>query len=379
MGKKRVNGEGSGYLDHARNRWFWAQDINGKRVKASGRTLTEAKANWAAKNIAASTVAARLGPQATGKTLLSEWLEGWFETILPNVRYSTQVGYRTVIDKHLVPHVGHLALHEITSLHVRELQNKLLKTLSNSTVRQVRSVLNQALAHACEMQVLTSNPVASVKAPQKPSSNGQALSLTEAQAVIRAAGGPREKARWLLGLSTGLRQGEVLGLRWSDLVLTTTPFTLTVGGTAQRQTRKGIVVGSTKTKASRRTLLLDGDLVNALTAWQVEQAQQLTALGLKHDPKGFVFTSEVGTITDATKDRKNWLKLLRKANVDPVRLHDARHTAGTLMMEEGVGAEVVQQVLGHTTIRTTVDIYGHLSNRAGGTAIAANTKLLLGG
>ena len=215
MAKKRPNGDGSGYYDATRKRWHFAGTIDGQRRKVSGATRREALERFEALR----SDGGRPKPAATETTeaTIAELLERWYIVVASGHRYSTRVGYRNVIDTHLNPYLGTRPISSLTTHDVEALQVQLLQTLAVSFVRHVRTVLKQAYDLACQHRLITANPVLSVRAPRKADSTATSLSLADARKILAVTSHPRDKARWLLAISMGLRQGEALALRWSDL------------------------------------------------------------------------------------------------------------------------------------------------------------------
>ena len=172
------------------------------------------------------------------------------------------------------------------------------------------------------------------------------------------------KARYsvkLIGLSLGLRCGEVLGLRWGDLRLEGPNPHLTVSEALQYQSGNGLVLDDPKTQHSKRTIPLNAQHVEALRAVRAAQVQERLANVGEFNPQDFVFITSRGTPIDTNNDAKRWHQLLDKAGVRRVRRHDARHTTATLLLSSGASLANVQKTLGHSSIRTTVDVYGHLT------------------
>lgn len=156
----------------------------------------------------------------------------------------------------------------------------------------------------------------------------------------------------------GLRQGEALGLQWPDLDLEA--GTLTVRRALQRQTGKGLVLVEPKSRAGRRTIMLPEPLRQLLIAHRQWQDRQRTAAEECWEEHGFVFAQPNGRPIDARRDRLNWKALLKAGGVRDARLHDARHTAATLLLQQGVAARVAMQVLGHSQITLTLGTYSHV-------------------
>jgi integrase len=181
---------------------------------------------------------------------------------------------------------------------------------------------------------------------QQPSDVATALDLNEARAVLVAAIGLRNSARWTVALALGLRQSEALALQWKDIDLISN--TLSVRRTLQRVTGVGLVFDPPKTKRSKRTIALPMPLVAALHTHKAAQlGERMLAANEWHDGD-LVFAQLNGRPIDKKTDYDDWCALLRRAGVRHVRLHDGRHTAATVLLSEGVHPRVVMELLGHS-------------------------------
>ena len=167
------------------------------------------------------------------------------------------------------------------------------------------------------------------------------------------------QARWLVGLALGLRQGEALGLWWEDIDLDT--GLLRVRRALQRQRGGGLVFTDPKTQRSKRTLPLPAPLLTALRDHRQQQAKEQITAGSLWQGSLCVFTTPVGTPIDPRNDYREFKKLLARAELPSVRLHDLRHTAASLLLAQGVPARVVMEILGHSAIALTMNTYSHVA------------------
>ena len=184
--------------------------------------------------------------------------------------------------------------------------------------------------------------------------------LTEEQAklLLETVRSDRLEALYVLALNTGMRQGELLALKWDDVDLgrgiLRVRRTLTQAGGA-------FVLGEPKTKNSRRTIRLTSGAVEALRAHLSRQLREMEEMGSLYQPGGLVFASEIGTIINPSNLRNRSFKpLLGRAGLPPCRFHDLRHTCATLLLGRNVNAKVVSEMLGHSSISITLDVYSHL-------------------
>lgn len=197
-----------------------------------------------------------------------------------------------------------------------------------------------------------------VDAPSVRRGEVEPLTATEARRVLDAAAAGRNAARWSVALALGLRQGEALGLQWADVELDA--GTLTVRRALQRQRGAGLVLVEPKSRAGRRTIALPRPLVDGLRAHRAAQLAERMTAGPVWEDHGLVFCQPNGRPLDPRGDHRAWRALLAAAGVRPARLHDARHTAATLLLQQGVPARVAMQVLGHSQVTLTLGTYSHV-------------------
>jgi integrase len=275
------------------------------------------------------------------------------------VRPSTLVRYRQLVTNQLVPGVGHHRLDRLQPEHVEKLYSDLQGGgLSPASVVQAHRVLSRALKVAMQRGKVARNVCALVDAPSVERDEVRPLSGEDTRRVLEAASGRRNAARWSVALALGLRQGEALGLTWDAVDLNA--GTLTVRQALQRQPGKGLVFVQPKSRAGRRTVALPGPLRDALRAHRAAQAAERIAAGSAWDDHDLVFCQENGRPLDPRSDHRAWRALLGEARVRPARLHDARHTAASLLLQQGVPARVAMEVLGHSQISLTLGTYSHV-------------------
>lgn len=225
-------------------------------------------------------------------------------------------------------------------------------------------------------RVTTWNPVLAVDAPSVESTEVHPLSADEARCFLHAVHGDRLEARWMLALMLGMRQGEVLGLSWSDVDLD--QGTARVRQALQYRSGEGLQLVAPKTAKSKRTVPLAQSIVSALKLRREEQDADRVAAGEFWEEWGLVFTTTVGTPFSPRNDYRTFITILGAAGLRRVRLHDLRHTAASLMLEQGVPARVIMQTLGHSQISITLNTYSHVSPELSRDA-ADRMETLMGG
>ena len=273
---------------------------------------------------------------------VSQWLEFWISKKSHELKPSTLQGYRININKWLNPAVGHLRIDQLQPVHIQELYSYLLteQRLSAGSVNRIHALLSGALKMAITYGVIHSTPMQFVTKPKEPRKQVEIFSREETQAILKTASeqGSRAYVRWILALRYGLRQGEALGLKFADI----DRGVLRIARAVKPIVGKGIVEITPKSDSSVRSIPID------------KQLQGLIA-EIYTEPALFVF----GGIrpVDATKDYRDWRKLLRAAGVRPLPLHAARHTCASELIARGVNPKAVQQLLGHASPAYTLATY----------------------
>jgi integrase len=302
--------------------------------------------------------------EASGRQItVEQWLIHWQDTIAERkVRPSTLVRYKQLIKHQIVPGIGHHRLDRLQPEHIEAMYTQLLNRndnpLSPATVLQCHRVLSRALKVAMQRGRVARNVCTLVDAPSVRHEEVQPLTKDDARKVLAAATG-RNAARWSVALALGLRQGEALGLQWDAIDLDA--GTMRIRQALQRRPGVGLVMVQPKSRAGRRTIPMPAELVKQLRAHRADQnAERLTA-GSEWRDHDLAFCQPNGSPIDPTVDHRAWRSLLRKAGVREVRLHDARHTAASLLLQQGVPARVVMEILGHSQVGLTLGTYSHVA------------------
>jgi integrase len=294
--KKRGNGEGS-ITRYKDGRWcgrYWTQTTDGKRTRVAvyGRTKAEVRVKLT-KAIAERDAGF---PFETKNPTLKEHLERWLEnSVKGNVAPRTFANYKLQVRRHIVPALGHIKLKTLTSSHVQGFyRTKLDSGLSPSSVRYIHAVLRRALKQAVRWRLVPINAAESVDLPQLVHKEQQSLSLEEAKRFLEAARGDRLEALYVLALYTGLRQGELLGLRWDDVDLESGKLRVTRQLQRLRDGSKLAFV-PLKNPKSRRTIKISRSAVQALIRHRDRQAKEKIMLGASYKDQGLIFPSIKGT------------------------------------------------------------------------------------
>lgn len=361
MGGRRGNGEGSVYQRASDGRWLGVATLGyddkgrprRKTVSATTRAGVVQKLTQLQRQLDDG-----LPPPDTQMTV-AQLFERWHDDGLRHqVARSAADNYKSIADHHIVPHLGRKKVVQLTPGDVDRLMSlKMDSGLSVSTVRRIRSVFLQALDQAVRWGSVNRNVARLTRGPKMSRKEGRTLSPVQARKLLAALAGHRNQALYELMLCTGLRRGEALGLRWDDVDLRAGVVLV-----RRQLKREGgqLVTADTKTARSRRAVNLPAPMVTSLKAHRARQAAERLALGEAWQDTGYLFTSSVGTPIDPRNLYREFQGICRKAGLGGWHPHELRHSAASLMLAQGVKLQVVSEVLGHSSIRMTADVYGHI-------------------
>ena len=373
---KRGNQEGSIYRKNGR--WTSAIDLGyshdgrRRRKEFSGKTRQEV-----ARKLAAAIRAREQGlPQPSERQTVAVFMHDWLESVRPSLRPKTARSYSDLMRLHVVPAVGRVRLARLEPKRLQQLYSDLGQTLSPMSVRHVHAVLHRALRDALRWGAVARNVAELVTPPRAPRREMQTLSPEQARHLLDAARGERLGALYVVALSTGMRQGELLALHWKNLDLDAA--SLQVRGTLQR-VDGGLAVLEPKTAASRRQITLPAETVAALRRHRAEQNQERLGAGASWHDNDLVFANEIGRpIEPGNLVRRSFQGLLTKAGLPRIRFHDLRHTAATLMLSRGIHPKIAAETLGHARVGVTLDIYSHVTPTMQREAAAVMDAILAG-
>jgi len=293
------------------------------------------------------------------KITVAEYLDRWLRDYAEvNVAPSTLLRDRQIVAR-VKPLIGSLRLQSLRPMHIQQAYTRLLADgLAPRTVLHHHRVLRRALKQAIAWQLAVQNPADATTPPRPPRTEMRALEASEVHTLLEACQNDQLKTIIFTAVGTGMRLGELLGLRWSDLDLTT--GAAHVARAAQYLPRAGTTFRTTKTARSRRNVALSPDTVRALREHRARQAERRLALGPSYDDGDLVFATIEGRVLAPHTVSRQFHDLVRRTSVGAVRFHDLRHTAATLMLRAGVHPKVVSERLGHSTIAITLDTYSHV-------------------
>ena len=304
------------------------------------------------------------------KQTVAEYLNRWLtDSVRDTVRRSTFVRYESIVRHHINPTLGRLKLGRITPQHVRALyRQKLDDGLAPRSVQYVHTTLKKAFRQAVLDGLVPRNVCDAVKPPQVHREEVTPLSPTEIKALLTTASGDRLEALYVVAVHTGLRQGELLGLKWGDLDLDESKLTV------QRSLAYDGMLTPPKRKNSRRTVKLTRTATEALKHHRARQNEERLKTGAKWMDTDLVFPNRAGGPMNATNlYHRDWKNLLKRAELadQGFTFHALRHTFATTLLRQNVNPKIVQHQLGHATISQTMDTYSHVMPDMGDVAAEA--------
>lgn len=363
MATRRGHGEGSIFKRKLGGKvvgWMAMLDLgfeNGKRKRQTfygrDRAAVQQKLDDARQKLSRGLFVG--GPKLT----TAEWLKRWLSDVAkPNVRPSTFKSYRDLLGQHVIPALGRIPLERLSPSDVRQMMNAVLsKGLSARTVHHIRAVLRNALHQAERDGLIQRNAAALAEPPRVVRQEMKSLTPDQARIFQQAIKGDPIEALCITALDSGMRQGEVLGLRWQDVDLAT--GTIRVVHALQRVNGKLVLV-EPKSRTSRRAVKLGALASQVLRDHRASQVNGRLELGGRWVDLDFVFTGPYGVPLDGVGVTKRFQQLLKAAALPRIRFHDLRHTSASLLFGQHVAARVVMERLGHSNISLTLGTYSHL-------------------
>ena len=352
---KHANGEGSVFR-RKDGRWEAAVVLDGHRYRFYGPTREAVNGQ-----LVAALKAHQDGSLPSGgRETVGRFWEVWLPGMQPLLRPRTWIRYEELGRIHLLPVVGGVRLAKMGPQHVREIHSRMLEAgISPTTAHHAHAVLHRALADAVRWGMVSRNVGGLVRPPRITSREMKTLTAAEARVLCQVAAGSRFEALYVLAVTTSMRQGELLALKWSSVNLE--QGVVRVTGTVTR-TETGLSITAPKTARSRRAVVLASRATAALERHRLTQAEERFRLGGAWEEQGLVFSTVTGGLVERDQlVRGDFFPLLRRAGLPAIRFHDLRHTAATLLLSQGVHPKVASEMLGHATVAITLDRYSHVT------------------
>ena len=292
---------------------------------------------------------------------LREYLLEWIDKGKPGISERTRDSYRWMLLQYVLPQVGDRRLDQLGPFEIQQLYNAMTERgLSARTVRYTHSVLRSALAQAVRWRILAGNPADLVELPKMVRKEMRALSPSEATEFLNAIRGDRWEPLWELLIVTGLRPGEALGLKWSDV--DSDQQRIRIQRTLVREENNEWRLDEPKTPRSRRSIVVPASTMDTLRRHRAEQAEERLRKGEEYSGElNLVFANGRGDPLDyRVVVQRHFKPLVKAAGLEPLRPYDLRHTCATLLLAGGEHPKVVAERLGHSSTVMTMDVYSHV-------------------
>ncbi len=360
---KRGNGEGSIYYRNSDGKWVGSVTLGtGKRKVFYGKTRKQVqeKLKIVLHEQQQGTLVTA-APQTVAQ-YLTDWLEN---THKRRVRPRTYERYREAVYMHIIPSLGHYQLQKLMAQHVQTFYTKKAdEGLAPATIIYYHSVLHNALDMAVKWGLVFRNVCDLVSPPRKQPFEIQPLTMEQMQTLLATVRGHKWEALFTLALATGMRRGELLGLKWQDINFETGILqvrrVLSRVPTNMPEREHVYVEAEPKTQKSRRSVMIAPFALEALKKHRNDQLEAKLKAGAFWQEYDYMFCTLHGTHLNPNHVVEEFKKLLNRARLPNIRFHDLRHSAATLLLSLGVHPKVVQELLGHTQISMTMDVYSHV-------------------
>lgn len=298
------------------------------------------------------------------KIYFEDYLEKWMERIKKEVRANTYETYRAQMDNHVLPYFRQkrILLRNLKHRDIQQYYNyELEQGMSASSVKKYHANIHKALDAAVRDELIPANPSDKAILPKKTKSKINPYTAEEAEALFKAVEGTKMEVPVKLATMFGLRREEVLGLRWSAIDFS--KRTLKINHTCVLVGNAAVNVNRTKNESSNRTLYMTDDMASYLKGVKKQQRENQLRQGEQYVYTDYVCIDEYGQQLKPNYISERFRETLKKNGLRHIRFHDLRHTCASLLMNHGYETADISKMLGHSTITTTVDIYGHIDEK----------------
>jgi integrase len=354
MARKRGNNEGS-IFRKKNGSWRAQVSLDGRRLSYTGKTKADCQ-EWIKKT---------LGQIDDGMTYantqitLEEYLTGWIASKKSSLRQTTWKQYKMMIEKYIVPRLGGRKIHNLRPHDIQVFYDRLLADgMGAFSVLKIHTILHGALDRAVRLGSMPSNPTSLAIPPREPAREMQFYDENQVNQLLVTAQGHYLESILHLAVTTGMRQMELLGLKWADLDWVNQ--TLKVERQLARPTGEDVSFTQPKTRYGKRTVVLGSGTIQALQNHNERQNLARQKAAENWVEYGLIFTTRYGTPHHPRNILRDFKLLAERAGLPIIRFHDLRHTAASLMLNHGIPVIVVSRMLGHAKPSITLDVYGHL-------------------
>lgn len=294
------------------------------------------------------------------KGTIKEFILQWMDThAKQTLRESTFDVYKWIIDSHIIPGIGMITMDKITTLDIQKFLNKKkVDGLSSEYIKKMYNILHGSFEKAVVWGLIQKNIVSAAEPPRSESKDINTWNIEQASSFLEHTKGEFFHIAYVIAIYTGMRKGEILGLRWKDIDMEASR--LSIRQTIYR-TRVGLIFQEPKTKSSKRVVALPDIVIQSLKKQKHEQNKWKIQLGpafLDHD---LVVTNYEGKPVDPRNLTRHFTKMIKECELPKIRFHDLRHTHATIMLQLGEHPKVVSERLGHSRVAITMDTYSHVT------------------
>lgn len=290
------------------------------------------------------------------KITLKDYLVQWLEIKKMCVEKSTFSSYSSNITYHIIPSIGMIALHKLNVIHIQKCYKSALDNgVSNNSILLLHRILKTALNLAVKQNIISRNPADFVEIPKKEKTSIQTWTEEEVKRFLLHSQESRYHIAYLIAITTGMRLGEVLGLRWQDVDFRNHTVTInqTVGGDDK-------VKNTAKTNASKRTIPVPVETIEAIKKHRIQINKEKLRMGSAYQDLDLINCNESGGVLKRDPFRRKFYKEINNAKVKKIKIHDLRHTHATILLKQGVNPKIISERLGHTDISLTLRVYSHV-------------------
>ncbi len=354
-----------GYFRKRGNKWSFTIDIG--RDPATGKRKQKTKSGFSTKKIAQEACAKMISELSKGiyidakDMLFKHLVEEWLDLSKVRVRDTTFKNYFRAANIRIIPALGQMKINELNHVAIQKYINELIEeNLTPRYIEYLFTIINGAVEHAVKTERLIKNPLQYVEVPRPRRKNHVTWSIDEVNRFLNFAkfDNPIYYITLKIAIHTGMRRGEVLGLRWKDVDLKEQKISVTQSLVYDEE---GFRFSDLKTNSSKRLISIDDDLTSELKRYKVQQNHFKLSLGVEYHDQDLVCCREDGKPIYPRTLAMHFDSTIKKSGVPKIRLHDLRHTHATILLKLGENPKVVSERLGHSNVKMTLDTYSHVT------------------
>lgn len=376
MPKKRANGQGCIYLDNRTNRYrvSYTASRNRKTGKIIRKSFSADTFEEAEEKLGKVLQQIKDGTyKIEAEMFYKDWITYWLDECKVNtVERTTLENYKSNINNHIIPWLGNVKLKNLSVKEIQQFYNHLYEDgredgkggLNPRTVQRIHTIVNSSLKHAVRCEVINKNVATFVVKRKMRKFEIDPYSSEELKEFLTLTKDEKFYSLFVVSAMTGMRRGEVLALTWDDVDLVNRKISVrkSLGQrkVTENERKRVIELKDTKTESSRRDIPIDKFLTDTLIEHKKNQLELSLKIGRESfNPNNLIFCEDNGNFINPSKYTNVFKSTLKKYNLRKIRLHDVRHAYATILLHEGISHKSIKDLLGHSTIVTTLDIYTH--------------------